>query len=179
MPSTAHPRRTRRSARSILLALFALLILAAPASAAPPQLEVWHRLNPAAGGQDAEHEQLLCLPGVQWNCRYDKAPDPGYHWDRTIAMFHGRDITGDLECPEWFEACDPSFTAIAGVANFSLAGGGAFRTSQVLVFTDGSGGIAPLYIWWVDNEFACPWYGSFEDALAANPDGSADDCYMP
>ncbi len=101
------------------------------------------------------------------------------HWDRTIAMFHGRDITGDLECPEpGSRACDPSFTAIAGVANFSLAGGGAFRTFQVLVFTDGSGGIAPLYIWWVDSEFACPWYGSFEDAVAANPDGSADDCFF-
>lgn len=67
----------------------------------------------------------------------------------------------------------------AGVANFSLAGGGAFRTFQVLVFTDGSRGIAPLYIWWVDSEFACPWYGTFEAAVAVNPDGSADDCFMP
>ena len=177
MPSSAHPRSTRRGARSVVLALVALLFLAAPAMAAPPQLESWHRLNPDPANEAPEHEQLQCLPGVTWVCRYDKVAEAGFHWDRTIAMFHGRDVTAVAECPDWFptEICEGTEQVIAGVSNFSLAGGGAFRTGQALIFTDGDG-IAPLYVYWIDNGFVCPWYESFADALAANPDFSADDC---
>lgn len=177
MPSPAHPRSPRALARSLFLALFALLVLVAPVSAAPPQLQEWHRLNPDPANVAPEHEHLLCLPGVQWVCRYDKLPEADFHWDRTIAMFQGRDITADAECPEWFpdEICDGTEQVIAGVAHFRVDGGGAFRTGQALIFTDGDG-IAPLYVYWIDNGFVCPWYGSFTDALAANPDASADDC---
>ena len=179
MRSPAHPRSQRAPARSLFLALFALLVLAAPVSAAPPHLETWHRLNPATDDSAAEHERLQCLPGVQWVCRYDKLREPGdFNWDRTIAMFHGRDITGDLDCPEWFEVCDEAEQVIAGWATFSLFDGGAFKTGQALVFTDGEG-IAPLYVYWIDFEFACPWYESWDLALAANMDGSADDCFTP
>jgi hypothetical protein len=179
MPSQAHPRSTRTPARSLALALFALLFLAAPVSAAPPHLEAWHRLNPFTADVAPEHEQLRCLPGVTWVCRYDKVPEPelGFNWDRTIAMFHGSDITADAVCPDWFptEICEGTEQVIAGVSNFRVDGGGAFRTGQALVFTDGVG-IAPLYVYWVDFGFVCPWYGSFADAIAANPDASADDC---
>jgi hypothetical protein len=180
MPSPAHPRSSRRRARTIFLALFALLLSAAPVSAAPPHLETWHRLNPDTENVAAEHERLQCLPGVQWVCRYDKVPDPGYHWDRTIAMFHGRDITDIAECPTpdepWFpqEICDGATQVIAGTAHFSVADGGAFRTGQALIFTDGDG-LAPLYIYWFDFGFICPWYVTFQDAVDANPD-VVDDC---
>ena len=183
MPSPAHPRSTRRTARSLFLALFALLILAAPASAAPPQLQEWHRLNPDPANVASEHEQLHCLPGVQWVCRYDKLPESGYHWDRTIAMFHGRDITDIAECPteEWFptEVCDGAEQVIAGWSTFSVAGGGAFKTGQALIFTNEEGGLAPLYVYWYDFGFICPWYESFADALAANPDASPDCVFAP
>jgi hypothetical protein len=167
-------------ARTIILALFALLLTAAPVSAAPPHLETWHRLNPDTENVAPEHERLQCLPGVQWVCRYDKVLEPGdFHWDRTIAMFHGRDITAIAECPteEWFpvEVCDGAVQVIAGVSNFRVDGDGAFRTGQALIFTNGEGGLAPLYVYWYDFGFICPWYDSFADAQDANPD-IVDDC---
>jgi hypothetical protein len=172
---------TRTPARSLVLALFALLLLAAPVSAAPPHLEVWHRLNTDPTNVAPEHEQLQCLPGLQWVCRYDKVPEPerGFHWDRTIAMFHGRDITADAECPGWFptEICEGTEQVIAGVANFRIDGGGAFRAGHALFFTDGDG-LAPLYVYWIDSH-VCPWYGSFGDALEANPDASQDCVFAP
>ena len=174
MPSQT--RSTRSPARSVVLALFALLLLAAPASAAPPHLEVWHRLNADPTNVAPEHERLQCLPGVQWVCRYDKVREPelGFQWNRTFAMFHGRDITADAECPSWFPTaiCAGTEQVIAGVVNFSLSGGGAFRAGHELIFTDGVG-IAPLYVHWIGSH-VCPWYGSFADALAANPDASQD-----
>lgn len=181
MPRSAHSRPARRRAPSVLIALIGLLIIAAPASAAPPQLETWHRLNPANEDQGPEHEQLHCLPGEQWVCRYDKAPDAGFHWDRTIGMFHGRDFafTQD-DCPEWFpsEICEGAEQVIVGSITYVLAGGGAFRTGHALIFTDGDG-IAPLYVYWFELGFVCPWYGSFEDAQAANPSGEFDCVIAP
>lgn len=178
MTGSASPRIARRRALSVVIGLLALLLVAAPAVAAPPHLEVWHRLNPATEDVAAEHEQLHCLPGVQWVCRYDKAPDDGLHWDRTIGMFHGREFafTQD-DCPEWFpsEICEGAVRVIVGSITYVVDEGGAFRTGHALIFTDGDG-IAPLYVYWFDAGFVCPWYESFDDALAANPTLEAADC---
>jgi hypothetical protein len=164
----------------ILLASVALaVVVAAPASAAAPDLQTWHRLSP---GPAPEHERLQCLPGVEWVCRYDKVPEPqlGFQWDRTKGMFHGSDVTSSWACPDWFptEICSGTAQVIGGVIDFSVAGGGAFRTGYELVFTDGSG-IAPLYVYWPDVGFVCPWYGSLADAIAANPDASPDCVFAP
>jgi hypothetical protein len=178
MPRSASPRSARRRAPSILIALLGILVLVAPASAAPPHRETWHRLNPATEESAPEHERLQCLPGVQWVCRYDKLPDPGLHWDRTIGIFHGRDFafTQD-DCPDWFptEICEAAEQVIVGRITYVLAGGGTFRTGHALIFTDGLD-VAPLYVYWFDAGFVCPWYESFEDALAANPTGTETDC---
>ena len=175
MSSLDHPARIRIA--SVVVAVLALLVLALPGAAAPPHLETWHRLNPFTDDVAPEHERLQCLPGVQWVCRYDKVPEPelGFNWDRTIGMFHGRDVTTSWECPEWFpeEICGGTEQVIGGVINFSQAGGGAFRTRNDLVFTSGDG-IAPLYVYWPDSGFVCPWYGSFADAIDANPDALPD-----
>jgi hypothetical protein len=180
MLRSALPRPARRRALSILVVLFGLLILAAPASAAPPHRETWHRLNPATTDVAAEHERLQCLPGVQWVCRYDKLPEPdlGLHWDRTIGVFHGRDFAfTQADCPEWFptEICEGAEQVIVGWITYVLDEGGAFKTGHALIFTDGVG-IAPLYVYWTDLGFVCPWYTSFEDALAANPTLAETDC---
>lgn len=181
MSSVNHPTRIRVA--SVIVALLALLILALPASAAPPHLETWHRLNPFTDEGPPEHERLQCLPGVQWVCRYDKVPEPelGFNWDRNIGMFHGRDVTASWECPEWFpeEICGGTEQVIGGVIVFNAAaGGGALRTGYELIFTSGDG-IAPLYIHWPDGGFVCAWYGSLADAIAANPDASADCTFAP
>jgi hypothetical protein len=177
MPRPTISRSRRPRAPSIVLALFGLLGLAAPAIAAPPQVQTWHRLNPASGDVAPEHERFQCLPGVTWVCRYDKLPGTGLHWDRTIAMFQGTDTTDGWECPGFFDeaVCDATVRVIGGVAHFRVAAGGAFRTGHELIFTDAAG-IAPFWIHWTDSGFACPWYGSFADAQAANPTGTEIDC---
>ena len=115
-----------------------------PASASPPHLETWHRLNPATDDVAPEHERLQCLPGVQWVCRYDKLPEPDLelNWDRTIGMFHGRDFafTQD-DCPDWFptEICEATEQVIVGPITYAVDEGGAFKTGHALLFTDGEG----------------------------------------
>ncbi len=186
MPSPASPRPARRRAPSLFIAVIGLLLLVAPAAAAPPsgppQLETWHRLNPATEDVAPEHEQLHCLQNRQWVCRYDKAPGEGLHWDRTIGLFHGRDFAFTPEdCPDWFptEICEGAEQVIVGPITYVQAGGGAFRTGHALIFTDESGGIAPLYVYWFEAGFVCPWYESFEDAVAANPSGESDCIFAP
>jgi len=180
MGRSAPPPWARR-ARALLLSLLGVLLLAAPVSAAPPHLETWHRLNPATEDVGPEHEVLLCLPGVEWVCRYDKVAEPGFHLDRTMGMFHGRDFAFTQEdCPDWFptEICEGTEQVIVGSITYVQAGGGAFKTGHALLLTDGEG-IAPLYLYWFDVGFVCPWYGSFADALAANPSGEGDCIFAP
>jgi hypothetical protein len=180
MSRSASPRSARRRAPLVVIALLGLMLVASPVAAAPPHLQVWHRLNPATPTVAAEHERLHCLPGVQWVCRYDKLPEPGLglHWDRTFGVFHGRDFAfTPADCPEWFptEICDGAVQVIAGWITYVEDGGGRFRTGHALIFTDGVA-TAPLYLYWFDLGFVCPWYGSFADAVAANPTLDVMDC---
>jgi hypothetical protein len=155
---------------SILAALFALTALVGPALAVPPTAPTWHRLNPFTDSGLAEHEQLHCLTNRQWVCRYDKAPEPGLNWDRTIGMFHGRVVDlATWDCPEWLEGvCEEAAMVVAGKINFANADGFAFQVRNELIFTSGDG-VAPLYVHWPDFGFACAWYESFDDAVAADP----------
>lgn len=180
MRKSAPPRSARRRALSVAIALFGLLLVVVPASAAPPHVETWHRLNPATDDVAAEHERLQCLANLQWVCRYDKVPEPDLelNWDRTIGMFHGRDFAfTDADCPEWFptEICEAAEQVIVGSITYAVDEGGAFKTGHALIFTDGVD-VAPLYVYWFDFGFVCPWYESFEDAVAANPTGTEQDC---
>jgi hypothetical protein len=170
---------SRRIIGPLIAALLALIAATTPVSALPPQADTWHRLNPFTDSGLPEHEQLQCLTNRQWVCRYDKAPGEGFAFDRTIGMFHGRDVdVAAWDCPDWFatDVCEGATQVVAGTMNFSPAAGPAFRVSQELIFTDGDG-VAPLYVHWIDFGFACPWYGSFEDALSANPEVQGD-CFV-
>ena len=180
MPRSAPPRSRRGRAPSAVIALFGLLLLVTPATAAPPHQETWHRLNPATEDSAAEHERFQCLPNRQWVCQYDKLPEPELelNWDRTIGRFHGRDFafTQD-DCPDWFptEICEGAEQVIVGTITYVPDGGRAFKTGHALIFTDGVE-VAPLYVYWFDFGFLCPWYDSFEEAVAANPTGTETDC---
>jgi hypothetical protein len=48
-----------------------------------------------------------------------------------------------------------------------LSSGGQLVSFQGLVVTEAAA-MQRLYDYWV-NQFACPWFGSFDDALAAQP----------
>ena len=165
-----------RSARHLVLAAVsgAAIVLATAASTAAAQPLTWHRLNPFGGPNGGpEHERYLCLPGTTWSCRYDKLPEPrlGFSWNQTRGVFTGEPTSG-FDCPDWFSetACDAADTVVTGVGTFStydysLRPTGSFSVDQqLLVGDDGN-----LWIYWVSNGFACPWYPTFAEALTNDP----------
>ena len=153
----------------LLFALVVLLVagLAVPAaSAASPPRSTWHRLNPDQNNPAPEHERLRCIEGTVWVCRYDKVPEPALNFflDRTTGQFVGRDITASWTCPEWFPECAAVTRVVEGTVTYRPEGGHPFKILTDLVFL----GDEVLYVYWVDF-FACPWFSTFEAALAANP----------
>jgi hypothetical protein len=162
----------RAKVTAIAFAVVLMAFSGAGASAAAP-FGQWHRLNP--GTQD-EHERLRCVETVaHWTCAYDKLPEPGFHIDSTVGMFQGKNVTSAWACPEWFpaEICDNVVAVYEGPATYFLDGGGKFRVDEDYVITD-MGGQPVLIQYWID-QFACPWFRTFDEAVAANP-GSVFDC---
>jgi hypothetical protein len=160
---------------------------------------MWHRLNPQQSQSNPapEHERLTChrsdesvvaqsLVGPAWVCRYNKLPEPAlnFAWNTTTGRFRGADVTTTWTCPAWFPAnvCQNVTQVVEGDFDFSLAGGGGFSVLVDMVVTQ-TGADQVLYNYWV-NLFVCPWFRSFEQALAANPfplpfdgvNGPAGDC---
>jgi hypothetical protein len=162
----------RAKATAITFGVFLLAALTGPVAGAAPTGE-WHRLNP---GVTNEHERLRCVEvSPTWVCRYDKLPEPGFQLDGTVGIFHGRNITTTWTCPEWFagEICDNVRAVYEGRATYLIDGGHPFHSWQDYIITDMAG--QPVLIqYWVD-QFACPWFRTFDEAVDANP-GSVFDC---
>ena len=159
----------------------------APPSGQPGQHTQWHRLNPDQSNPAPEHERLTCLQGRGWSCHYDKVPEPSlnFHWDSTEGDFHGGDVTKSWTCPDSFPAdiCQSVTQVARGTTVFRDADGSTFAALQELIVTSG-GGTQVLWVRWVRFGFACPWFPTFDQALAANPfplpfngvDWPEDDC---
>ena len=165
----------RAKASAITFAVLLVALSSASAVAAPP-IGQWHRLNP---GPQNEHERLQCVEtSAHWGCAYDKLPEPGFHIDATVGMFQGRNITSTWTCPVWFtsDICDNVVAVYEGRATYFLDGGGQFRTGQDYIVTDVAGQ-SVLIQYWID-QFACPWFRTFDEAVDANP-GSEFDCLTP
>ena len=150
--------------RLVALAAPALLALAisAPTMAAVPgaQDAEWHRNNYNAG-----EEQLTCREAVaSWTCTY-RIPD-GTGW------FSGRDVTTTWSCPAWFPGsiCENVVAVYRGtfvlVPEGGASSGPSFLVRQEYVITDVAGQQV-LQLYWTDR-FVCPWYRTFEEALAAD-----------
>lgn len=134
----------------------------APASdptAASPSLGEWHRNNYNAG-----EEQLTCREAKQsWTCYYEVPDGSG--------RFSGQNVTDSWTCPGWFPStiCENVVAIYQG--RFVLAppegqtSGPADPISQEYVITHVEGQTV-LQLYWVDR-FVCPWYRTFEAALAA------------
>jgi hypothetical protein len=171
--------------------------LPAPAGTSAPLAGQWNRLNPQQSQSNPapEHEQLACnrradIDGGAWLCRYHKIPEPplNFAWNNTTGRFVGSDVTATWTCPGWFPAtiCDNVVQVVEGTFVFDLSSGGQLTSFQDLVVTQAAG-TQRLYDYWVANQFACPWFGSFGEALAANPfplpfdgvNGPALDCIIP
>ncbi len=164
----------------VLLAMLAMLSLAfqAPLSATGPVqftlTGTWDRLNPDQSGPSPEHEVLRCGGIAQPLCVYDKHPEPLLNFtnppDSTIGYFRGQDVTVGWQCPNWFPSgvCSNTAYVAAGTFTYYRSNGTTLVVNEQLIVTDMSGqGV--LYLYWVDYGFACPWYRSFAEALAANP----------
>lgn len=154
---------------SLLLATTFMLLLAAPVSAGPGA-ESWDRLNPfGTKTGEPEHERLTCLEGDVWRCRYDKLPENrlDFSWDTTKGIFVG---TAGADCPEYLlgDQCANVTEVVTGTAVYFPWDGSAFSVPHQLLFTNEEEGLAPLYVHWVDQGFACPWYATWDDALGAD-----------
>ena len=136
---------------------------------------IWHRLNPrqSQAVPGPEHELLAChSAAAAWDCRYFKLPMPelNFEWNSTTGRFHGNDITATWTCPAWFPSslCSSVAQVVEGQFVYDLAVGGTFSNVQDLVVTR-TAGQERVYDYWVGSAFACPWFQSFDEALAANP----------
>ena len=156
-------------------------LLAVPSTAASATQAVWHRLNPGSDLATSEHERLSCAQaGVALTCRYDKVPDPGLAWNATTGTFRGRDVTADWECPEWLgsDICDHVVAVYEGATTYVAkphAGPPLTAAQDHIIVQDGARQVLIQY--WI-GQFACPWYSTFAEAIAANP-GLGFDCALP
>jgi len=160
------------------------LMVALPSSAdlSAPLSGEWNRLSADRSHPAPEHELLRCVQnnGAQagtssnrWFCHYSKLPEPtlNFFWNDNQGFFSGIDITGSWTCPAWFPTgvCPNVVQVVEGTMTFfqpSLHP--PFPVLEDLVLTQ-AGGHQVLYVEWVKFGFACPWYGTFMEALAANP----------
>lgn len=167
--------------RFIALLVSGLLLVVFVTPAAAGNSSSWHRLNPA---DPPEHERLSCVGSDVVQCRYNKIPAPhlALGWNQRRGLFIGSEVDADA-CPaELGDLCTHAIRVVSGSSTYSGAGDPTDTFTQDLIFTDGDG-VAPLYQYFVGS-FACPWYGSFKAALAANPfplpydgtNGPAFDC---
>lgn len=150
--------------RLVALAGPALLALAisAPTMAAVPgaQEAEWHRNNYNAG----EEQQTCREAAPSWTCTY-RLPD-------ATGWFSGRDVTATWTCPAWFPGgiCDNVVAVYRGtfviVPEGGASSGRSFLVPQEYVVTEVAGQPV-LQLYWVDR-FVCPWYRTFEEALAAD-----------
>jgi hypothetical protein len=171
----------KRFLLALILSMLAGWAIPAASAAARPATSTWHRLNPDQSNPAPEHERLRCREAAVWVCRYDKVPEPGlnFSWNRTTAHFVGRDITARWACPAWFTECAAVTRVVQGVSKIRPEGERPFRLRLDYVFLDDK----RLFLL-VPDALACPWFGSFERALAANPfplpfngvDWPASDC---
>jgi hypothetical protein len=155
-------------------------------AATPFSTGEWHRLNAAQSNPAPEHERFQCVEGFTWTCLYDKVPEPAlnFSWNAQQGSFTGvRTPRGAWACPAWFPSsvCASVFFVAQGTASYGPVA--VFSIREDLVVTK-VGAQQRMWAYWVDQRFVCPWYRTFDEALAANPfplpfdgtDWPAQDC---
>ncbi len=157
-----------------IIGVLAVLSLAFGAPGTVNLVGTWNHLNADQANPTPEHEVLHCGGFASISCRYDKQPEPELGFttppDSTVGYFVGQDATSDWACPAGFPAdfCANVLFVASGTATYDRSDGTQLVVNEDLVVGDMSGQRV-LYVYWVDYGFACPWYRSFAEALAANP----------
>jgi hypothetical protein len=161
--------------------LTVMVVSGAEADVSQPLAGSWDRLSLDMSHPAPEHEQLNCSQsnGAQagtnnatWFCRYSKLPEPtlNFYWNNNQGFLSGQDVTTTWSCPAWFPAgiCANVAQVVEGTMTFfqpSLHP--PFPVLEDLVVTRTDAG-ERLFVYWV-NQFECPWFRTFDEALAANP----------
>jgi hypothetical protein len=136
----------------------------------------WHRLNPDSPPRPPEHQLLTCHRlgedgRAVWTCHYNKLREPAlnFFWDADKGDFVGQDVTDFWTCPAWFPTsiCANVTSVVEGVTVFEGASGTTGSVFTDLIVTR-VGGRQVLQFYFV-NQFVCPWFKTFSEALAANP----------
>ena len=191
-------RLTGRRPWSLLLALPAGALLAlvpTPAAAGggpedTDEIEVWHRLD--TSNDPPSHERLRCVEteaeddehgqegeiGDSWLCRYDSVPGEGLSDPPFEGTFEGTELDDDdWLCPAWLgDVCESVDDVVAGTETFFDPGdptGEEFPVHVELVILENG----DLWVTWIESffgTFSCPWYETFDEALA-----SPSDCLAP
>ena len=161
------------------LAVIALLVATTMPAAAGNKSAEWHRLNPGGSQATSEHERLTCREADQaWSCEYAKVPDPGFSWNSGTGTFTGGNVTAHWTCPDWFgQVCGHVIAVYQGVGVFHPPVGRPSTFRQEYIATN-INGEEILFVHFVDFGFACPWFRTFAEGLAANP-GYDFECLTP
>ena len=133
---------------------------------------LWHNLAYNSSTSMGSHQLIDCEEGEMWTCITSTRSEAelGFTAPGLFGVFEGEFIP-DWNCPNWLpEAiCRSAIVVIGGTTHFQSGGGegpGLRRDIEYIVVE--IGGSQFLYEHWV-NLFACPWFRSFDEALAANP----------
>jgi hypothetical protein len=162
--------------------LVALLASGAGSATSSPLAGEWNRLSVDRSHPAPEHELLRCVENSRaqvgtssdsWFCRYSKLPEPklNFTWNNNHGSFSGNDVTSSWICPAWFPGgiCPNVVSVIEGTMTFidPDTHQPPFSVLQDLVVVQSPTG-ERLYNYWV-NQFVCPWFRTFAEAVAANP----------
>jgi Calx-beta domain/RTX calcium-binding nonapeptide repeat (4 copies) len=129
----------------------------------------WHRLN-SDHSHPPEHELFQCVEGSTWTCRYTKVPEPtlNFQWTNQQGTFIGSPTqAGQWTCPSWFPStiCANASRVAQGIRSFEPVSTAIIRDDLIVTKT---GNHEQMYEYWV-GQHVCPWYQTFDEALAANP----------
>ena len=150
-----------------------------------PLFGIWHRI--AAGGDAAHSEHTVWnfhIQGSTWVGRYDKRPEPGLGFrtppEGDFGDFTGVDAANFVCQPAFpFYPCQDVVAVVEGTVHYQLPGVFSFEVlEQEIVLRDASGHEVLWEYWVQPGNFACPWYRTFDEALANNPT-FRQDCIFP
>jgi len=173
-------------------ALLLLLGSTAQAQAAAPPVGQplfgeWDRLNSIGSPPAAsEHEVMhFGVEGNTWAGRYDKHPEPALGFanppEGRYGVFIGAEATSFVCQPAFpFYPCQNVLEVVEGTTRYYPPHQPPFDVRQQTIVVRDENGQEVMWQYWISpGNFACPWYRTFDEALAANPFPTHGDCVFP
>lgn len=192
------PRRGEKMKTTTLLAVSAAVILllstiacasdySGPTGVQPSFSEFeeallgkWNRLN-----GPSEHEVMhFWVEENIWVGLYHKLPEPALGFpppDSTLGVFIGG-VAKNFVCQPTFPfyPCQNVVQVVEGTTRYTPPTGLPFEVLQQHIVVRQENGQEVMWEYWVSpGNFACPWFRTFLEALAANPFPTHGDCIFP